>query len=353
MFPDNKTFITLVNTVLILLIIFLLGKISFLILPFYGIFRTILMPIIISLFLYYALRPLVRRFYNKKIPKGLVILLTMTFLACIITLIIIYGGAVVTHQFQSSFSESLNKITSSQTFIAEKIRSVIPDFEFSQNTLGSINNIIKKLAGNMGTLFSGISNIGTQAILIPFILFYMLKDDKSFSQGFIKIIPQKYRAVVKNMMGDMDNILSIYISGQLLVGLVIGILMFIGYLIIGMPNALLMGFFAMITSVIPMIGAFLGIIPALLISLTINFSMIIKVIIVAVVVQQIEGNLITPNIVGNKLNIHPLAVIFIIIIGVSLFGFIGAFIGIPLYLILKIFIDGMYKIFTMRKFNIK
>lgn len=353
MLPDNKNFNTLVNTVLVLLIIFLFGKISFLIMPFYGIFRTILMPIIISLFLYYALRPIIRRFYNKKVPKGLIIILTLVVLTFIIALIIVYGGTVITHQFQSSFKISLEKLTSSQTYITEKIRAYVPDFEFSQNTLSSINNLLKKFAGNVGSLFSGISNVGTQVILIPFILFYMLKDDKSFSAGFIKIMPQKYRAIIRNMLEDIDKVLSIYISGQLLVGLVIGVLMFIGYLIIGMPNALLMGFFSMITSVIPMIGAFLGIIPAILLALTLDLSMIIKVVIVAIIVQQIEGNFITPNIVGNKLKIHPLAVIFIIIIGVSLFGFAGAFIGIPLYLTIKIFLEGMYKIFAARRFNIK
>lgn len=349
----DKKLSFLIYTVLILLIIFLLDRVSFLLSPIVTISKTVLTPIIISLFLYYVLRPVVRMFDRTKINKSLVILLIIASFTFIISVIVVYGGSVVTHQFQSSFSSSLNKILNSQTFIAEKIKEVIPDFELSQNTLGSINNIVRKFAGNMGSVFSSLGNIGTQAILIPFILFYMLRDDRSFAESFIKIIPQKYRALVRTTLIDVDNILSIYISGQLLVALVIGMLMFIGYLIIGMPNALLMSFFATITSVIPFIGPFLGILPALLISLTINFSMLIKIVVVAIVVQQVEGNLITPNIVGSKLNIHPLAVILIIIMAVSLFGIFGAFVGIPLYLSLKIIIASVYKLTAMKKFDIK
>ena len=101
-----------------------------------------------------------------------------------------------------------------------------------------------------------------------------------------------------------------------------------------------MAFFAMITNIIPFIGP-LGALPAVLIALTIDWKMILKVAVLAVIVQQAEGDLITPRIVGNKLKIHPLAVIFIVLISVHLFGIFGAFIGVPLYLILNIILKAL------------
>ena len=125
--------------------------------------------------------------------------------------------------------------------------------------------------------------------------------------------------------------------------------MLIGYAAIGMPNAFLMSVFATITSVIPFIGPFLGILPALLIAATIDLALVIKIIILAIVVQQVEGDFITPRIMGNKLDLHPLLVMIIVLVSVHLFGILGAFIGIPLYLIILTVIDGIFKIVKINK----
>lgn len=125
---------------------------------------------------------------------------------------------------------------------------------------------------------------------------------------------------------------------------VIGGLMFIGYLIIGMPNALLMALFSLLTSVIPLIGPLLGVLPALLIALTIDFGLAIKIVITAIIVQQLEGSFITPKIMGDKLKLHPLAVIVIVIVSIQLFGILGAFIGTPLFLVTVNIIKTLYKI---------
>lgn len=100
----------------------------------------------------------------------------------------------------------------------------------------------------------------------------------------------------------------------------------------------------MITNLIPFIGPFLGALPAVLIAITIDWKMILKVVALAFIIQQAEGDFITPKIVGDKLKIHPLAVIFIILISVHLFGIFGAFIGVPLYLILSILIKAVISI---------
>lgn len=349
LFKSRQTNI-LINLTLVLLIIFIISKISYILKPFTVIMDILLLPMIISMFFYYALRSIVWYFEAFKLNKSLVIIMVLAFFTLLISILTIYGGSIVTRQFQSSFAFNLNTITNINTPFG-RISDILSNLEVPQESINSLNDILRTFIGNIGGLFSQIGNIGTQAILVPFILFYFLKDGGSFVNSFTDVIPSKYRGLVKDALARIDEVLSTYISGQLLVALVIGILMFFGYLIIGMPNALLMAFFSMVTSIIPFLGPFLGIIPALLISLTINLSMVIKVIIAALIVQQIEGNLITPNIIGNKLRVHPLSIILIIIISVSLFGFLGAFVGIPVYIALKILFKTLYKIYKLERAN--
>jgi predicted PurR-regulated permease PerM len=339
---NNKNFIRLANIALILLIIFLVSKVNYIFTPFKKISNVLLLPIIISIFLYYALRPLVRFLQRKKINKSIAIIMTLLFLILCLTLVIYLGGSAVKDQFVNSLTGNTGAVEFGKNLLDSSLGKFISDTAFLENILQASRQFIVQLSSNIFVVFSAVGNIGTQVLLVPFILFYFLKEDRKFAEGFIAILPEEHKKNIRELLKQIDSALTVYISGQLMVALIIGVLMFIGYLIIGMPNALFMGFFAMITSIIPFIGPLLGIVPALLIAITLSGGMLIKVAITAIIVQQVEGNLITPNIMGNKLNVHPLSVILIIIISVTLFGVLGAFVAIPVYVVLTITIKNLY-----------
>jgi predicted PurR-regulated permease PerM len=151
------------------------------------------------------------------------------------------------------------------------------------------------------------------------------------------------------MLDDVDKTLSAYIIGQAIIALTIGILMYIGYLILGLNYALILAVFAMVTAFIPILGAFIGVIPAVLVGLTVNPLMALKVLILMIIVQQLEGNLISPQIIGKRLNIHPLTFIIILLAAASLFGFIGMLIAVPVYAVCKIIGKKIYEIYRMDK----
>lgn len=337
---NKSTFLYLANFTLILLIIFLFTKLGYVFKPLTNIIKILLTPIIIAFFLYYVLRPVVRLFDRSKLHKGLIVLLTILLFLLSFLFIFAYGGNAIKNQFENSFMINFSDITNYTNELNNSLSSKLSgfnlNFDFTNKLLEGFKNLVLNFTSNLSDIFSTVGSIGTQLILTPFILFYLLKDDILFSKKLISITPIAYRGYIKNMLNKIDTILSIYISGQLLVAVVLGVLMFIGFLLIGLPNALLLGFFTMITSIIPFLGAFLACVPAVLIALPYGWGMVIKVILTATIVQQLEGNLITPNIMGNRLNLHPLAVIFIILICVNLFGIMGAFIAVPLYLIIVI-----------------
>lgn len=346
----EKTTRNLINVLLILGIIFILTRLSNILSPILDIAGDLIVPIIIGGFFYYALRPVARFIKSKTKKRGLSAILTILLVVIIISIVLSYGGTVVAKQFKIAFIDNQDKFIEYADYLNGKFREFFPNFDIVPKAVETLRNSIDSLGSNVSLIFSSVGDFGTQVVLVPFVMFYLLKDDNLFEKKlFSSVVPMKYRSTIKDMFKRIDEILTIYINGQLLVALVIGTLMFIGYLIIGMPNALLMASFSLVTSIIPLIGATLGVLPAILIALTIDVSLVLKIIIVAVIVQQIEGNLVTPNIMGNRLKLHPLAVIFIVIISVNLLGILGAFIGIPLFLILVAIGKTIYNIVKNNK----
>jgi predicted PurR-regulated permease PerM len=334
----------LVQVLLVMAILFLFIKIQPFILPILQVIGMLIAPIIIGGFLYYALRPIKRLLFKWIGKDSLAALISIILVLALVVILFIYGGAVVKDQFEDAFVKNKDQLTQYKDYLNGKFQEILPDL----NIFERINNNIKEFLSGIGSnalgIFSSVGDIVTQFILTPFILFYLLKDDKMFKEKLFSKIPKKHKGELEKLANKIDVILSTYINGQLLVASVIGVLMFIAYLIIGMPNALLMALFSLLTSVIPLIGPFLGVLPALLIALTIDFGLAIKIVIAAIIVQQLEGSFITPKIMGDKLKLHPLAVIVIVIVSIKLFGILGAFIGTPLFLVTVNIIKTLYKI---------
>lgn len=341
---NNKYTVALINLVLILISVFIVIKISYVFGPLIDVLQMFITPIIISIFLYYALRPVTNKLIRSKKDKGPIsLVIVFTFISFLIATILI-GGTVVRSEFEKVFTENQDRVID----LVSNIDRVLENFSIDifDNILNKITNYIGDIGTNAGDVFSGIGNLGTQIVLIPFILFYLLKDEDKIGNRLKSLFPGKYKNELVAMINDIDGVLSTYIGGQLLVASIIGALMFIGYLIIRMPNPFLLAAFAMITDLIPLIGPFIGVAPAVFIALTVDSSLIIKVIILVIVVQQLESNIITPNIMGNRLKIHPVGVILIVLTSVHLMGILGAFVGIPAYLIASIIIKGILSIRT-------
>ncbi|MCY6484294.1 AI-2E family transporter [Clostridium aestuarii] len=354
MMYSNKIYEYLTGTILVLIAIFLLSKMNYLLIPFKVIMDTLFLAIIIGVLFYYILRPLVKFLERKKINSNIAVLLAFLILLSVLAFIFIKARASLRNEFSDFFSNMAKQIEVAKRdtdIIEEKFYHIIPIKNIQQKLITSSQTIVKNVMGNTGKFISSLANIGNQIILIPFILFYLLRDDTIFAKNFLKIIPQKHREDIKGLLRNIDKTLSIYITGQLIVSTAIGILTYIGYKIIGIESAFILAVFSMITSIIPILGVFIGVLPAVLIALSGGISMVIKVLVVLFVVQQLEGNFISPHVIGNRLNIHPLVVIFVVIMFISLLGFIGGFLAIPTYAVLKVVIKDTLKI--MRRNRLK
>lgn len=344
----NKIVKNLVITALILLSVYLLGQMEYFYVHVGKVLTIIIIPSIFSGFFYYLLRPFVRFLDKKNVHRNISVIVVLIGVVLIIGLTMILSGSMIVEEFGKFISNFMDQLDTLQIKAEELLNS---DSIFGKY---SVNDIVERLiayfeGGNfsIGELTSGwysnVSELFTIVILIPVIVFFLLKDDRFFYDNLIKFVPEKQRGRVRVISREIDKILSIYFVSQLILAVILGIMTYIGYLLIGLPNALSLALILMFLSVIPFIGPIVAVIPAALIALTTGYEMVLKLLFVIIITQTIDGNLVRPKVMGDRLNIHPLIVIILVIVGISLFGFIGAFFAIPFYGIVRVVFKNIYQ----------
>ena len=336
----------------ILLIVILLGiaiylytEISYIFTPINTIVSSIITPIIVAYVFYYMLNPLVNLF-EKRMSRFIASLLAI-FVGIITILIVIVGVVpIIVEQTQ-------NLITALPRYI-EVVKGYLEEYsdnayvqvvvEYVNNNL-NVSKISEKLvsiatSGAQGVV-SSISSTASVLVTMPFVLFFLLKDASHFNKFVISLLPKKLEKPVAETIDEIDDKVGSYIQGQMLVSLCIGVMLFIGYNIIGLHYAFSLATIAAFLSIVPYLGPVIAITPAMLVAASTSWIMVLKMLVVWGIVQFLEGNIISPNIMGRSMNMHPLTVIFVILIGVNIAGVVGAILGIPAYSILKVLVGKL------------
>ncbi len=339
---------------LTLLVIFMFGKIDFFFSPILSFIYSIIFPLLFGGLLFYILRPLVQLLEKGKIPHIWAIVLAFIIVLSAIILFSSYTGSLIKTQFTEFYHSLPSLYEKAQNTVTNLLNSnLLAYFNRSDLVTSDITSKISEFVQNIGSsvgrgtinFIGAITNVGSIIIIIPVVLFYFLKDGRKFMPGVVRFVPAPHKDNIRKILTDIDYVLSNYIAGQLLVAFFIGLLMYIGYLIIGLKYSLILAIFAMITCIIPFFGPWLGIIPAILLSLADNPFMAVKIFIVMIVVQQIDNNFISPQVMKKSMDIHPLTVILLLMGIIPILGFIGLIIVIPLYSAIKITLRNIVEMY--------
>ena len=140
----------------------------------------------------------------------------------------------------------------------------------------------------------------------------------------------------------MNQQISSYIRGQLTVAIAVAIMFSIGYAIIGLPYGITIAILAGVLNVIPYVGSFFGILPALVVGFVISPWMFVQVFIVFVIEQTLEGRIVSPLILGNSLQMHPVTILVVLLSTGKIFGLVGLLLGVPGYDVLKVIISHIF-----------
>ncbi|MDK2823155.1 MAG: hypothetical protein PWQ67_1629 [Clostridia bacterium] len=306
-------------------------------------------PFFIAFFLAYLLDPLVDFFEQKGIGRTWGILIIYVTLISLISAGIFYGLPKIITE--------LNKFADTIPIYAKQVQEYIKAFQknyskvnipesiriITDDTIKQVENyliqIVRSVAQGFVNFFTKIFDI----ILAPILTFYLLKDFDAIKEWFLNLIPAAHRKDLMYLGQQMDRVLKSFLRGHLIVAVLVGGLTAIGLSLVGMEFALVLGLVAGVFNIIPYFGPLFGIIPAVALALLQSKKMAIYVFLIMVGIQQLEGNIISPKILGKSIGLHPLMIILVLLAGGHIFGILGMILAVPFTGILKVLIGFILK----------
>lgn len=295
----------------------------------------VLTPFIVSALFAYVGNPLVTRAQRYRVPRSVTIVLLFALVVLVVLGLMLWLIPLVQRQIVTF----VNNVPAYLEWLQARIAALDLGHQadlasLKEEVVQQWQNIGKWLAkalsyvtGSGGRLIGWLVNI----FLIPVVTFYLLRDWDEVLHGVQQMLPPHFRARATLFARDVDDALGGFLRGQLTVMLALAIIYSVGLWIVGLDLALLIGLVSGLVSFVPYLGFFVGIVAAMLAAL-VQFQdtiHVLYVVIVYLVGQALEGSVLTPRLVGERIGLHPVVVIFAVLAGGQLFGFLGVLLALP------------------------
>lgn len=310
--------------------------------------RSVLLPFVVGIMVAYFLDPLVNRITGSgKISRTTATSMVLaTFLLILLPLLILLGGMAISEV--SDFVAHLPEYVAS---FGDKIKSLVGKLqerfpmltaEGEENILaGKWGESLKPVAAVVQKIISNgfaLVNLISLLLIAPVVAFYMLRDWHGFTGKLLDLVPQKHKQSVVDGMLAVNRIISGYLRGQALVCLALGSFYSLGLWLVGLKLGILVGFIAGLISFIPYVGSISGFLIAMVLVVTQYGTLpkILAVVAVFLIGQFLEGNFLTPKLVGENIGLHPVWVMFALLAGGVLLGLLGMIIAVPVAAIIGV-----------------
>lgn len=301
---------------------------------------TILLPFVIAGFITYLLHPIVEKIHEGGLHRGL---------AVFIIYFLFFGGiGFAVYKGLPEMLKQLKELAESIPELANQYMGFVNTIQ--HKTAAWPDGIQERVSEGIVSIEQGLAQILTNILntileivssffmiaIIPFISFYMLKDYKIIKKVVWYLTPRKWRQGGILLLRDIDKSLGSYIRGQILVCTLIGTISATLFWTFHMKYPLLLGLIIGITNVIPYFGPVIGAVPAIIIASTLSVKMIIVTVSIIFVMQFLEGNILSPLIVGKSLHMHPLIIMLALFAGGEIGGILGMILSVPILAIIKV-----------------
>ncbi|MEZ0536079.1 AI-2E family transporter [Caldicellulosiruptoraceae bacterium PP1] len=315
---------------------------------------SIIIPIIISIFLAYLIKPMVD-FMNLFIKnKSISIMFIFTIFLTLIIIFFIYFIPILIDQIKQLIITIPYIINTINNWIIKANTSFFNQFNIDINNILIKNQV--KIENIFNQMLNKILNIIQYSygnlfyyIIIPILVYYFIKDWDEIAKWFKWLLPKSYRKDGIKIISDINLVMNQYIRAQLVDALIIGIIITIGLIIFDIKFALILGIIAGLSNMIPYFGPIIGMIPAFIVALPDSLLKGILVIIFYFVVQQIDSLFISPRLIGSRLGLHPITVIITLMICGKLFGIFSMFFAIPIITVFKKLVIEIYSKFIKKE----
>jgi len=329
---DKKILPYILGSIFLFLFFSLLNKYTILSDTFY--------TVIFSAILAYLFNPVINYLERKKIRRHIgvfILYFTILDIFVIFALLVIPRSGFEIKRLMSDMPSYMEKISQFTDEIYNKYYSTLGELPplFSgvqqvvmENIVGLEHLVMDGLKTFIGGILKTFSKL-ISLILTPILTFYFLVDKDYFKERIMKAIPKKYRQDSKGLFLQMDDSLSKFVRGRIIMAGYVGIATSIILLILRVDFALVIGFITGIADIIPYIGPFLGFLPAVFFASLDSPIKALWVSVVFVLIQWTENNILAPKVIGDTTGIHPLIVLISIIIGGGIFGVLGMILAVP------------------------
>lgn len=309
--------------------------------------RGALLPFGIGLVIAYLISPLVRRVelviprYGVLGPIRRTLAILIVYLAgagALLIGIFTIGPALVdeTVELIDSLPTYWEDLREEGNYWSDRYEQDVPP-EVKEQIETNLDAVTERLSGLIGDIVSatfgtvrGIIGLLAGLVLLPLWVFYILKDERKALDFFYGLWPVEVRDDVRNILRIIDRVLASYIRGQLFLGLVVGVVSGVGFYIIDVPQPVALGVVAGVLELVPILGPWLTFIVAALVVLATDPEKFIWVAGLCLAVQQLENTFLVPRIQGNAVNMNPAVIMVLLVVGASLWGFLGIIIIVPI-----------------------
>jgi predicted PurR-regulated permease PerM len=314
------------------------------------------LPVYIALLLAYFLEPAVTFLERKGFGRPVSIALVFFAMVLILALLAVFFVYSIKNEFQSVQINLPDYANRFYDLIPRSVKEYM-GIETPEKAYQMIESRLQGLQGISADLLSETFTIVKQAFastlafilamvgyfVIPVYLFYFLKDLHGMESGIIGLVPERFREAFKCKASEINDLLSAFVRGQLILVAILSILYSIGLYFIGIDLAVAIGTLAGVAFIIPYLGTILGIVLSVIMAVLKFHDLLHPTLCLGWfgLVQLIEGSLITPKIVGDKVGLHPVVTILSLLIGGQLLGIIGMLFAVPVAAILKVLIRSL------------
>lgn len=258
-------------------------------------------------------------------------------------------GELYTLQQSLSLEDTSSLSKKVETFIGTNLGFInVENLEIEEK----IRNALSLLTDELLTILANLLSIISFVVIVPFVVFFLLKDGRKMKKAFVHFVPNRYFEMTLNVLHKIDQQLGWYLRGQFTEAFVVGLLSVIALWLLDVQYFIIIGIFAGLANLIPYVGPVAGAIPAIVVTL-VNGSEPVKVLYIVVafaLVQLIDNVVLQPMVLSKSVNLHPLIIVFAVLIGGQFFGLLGMLLAVPAAGIIKVTSSELYQ--GIRKFNL-
>jgi predicted PurR-regulated permease PerM len=287
---------------------------------------------------------------SRVMPRRVAIAVTLFLIAAIAVLAITVFAPIIADQLGAlvaAVPDVAQRLDERVPSVLDSLaaRGLLPDSpesvfaEIQTRLLAAVQQFAQRLLGQLGPVVSGAAGVVVALAGILLVAVTLLANARRVQAGVLRAVPRRYRRDVRSLWNACGDTLSRYLGGLALSLLIEGVLAAIVFHQIGLPYALTLGAWVALTAVIPYVSAWLGYGPAVLLALTISPTKALITLALGVTVNAVVGNVITPRIQGQAVNVHPMFVFLAVVTGAELFGIPGVILAVPAMALLRVLYD--------------